>query len=37
MLFRGTIYSLKFLKGPSEKYLNSKVMTLNEPKSMFTF
>lgn len=31
-LFRGTIYSLKFLKGPSEKYLNSKVLALAEPK-----
>lgn len=32
MLYRGTVYSVKFLKGPSEKYLNSKMLTLPEPK-----
>jgi CTD small phosphatase-like protein 2 len=35
MLYRGTVYSVKFLKGPSEKYLNSKMLTLPEPKSNY--
>ncbi len=35
MLYRGTVYSIKFLKGPSEKYLNSKMLSLPEPKGTF--
>jgi CTD small phosphatase-like protein 2 len=35
MLYRGMVYSVKFLKGPSEKYLNSKMITLPEPKGTF--
>ena len=33
MAHRGATYSLKFLKGPSEKFLESKKMVLEEPKS----
>lgn len=31
MCFRGLTYSLKFLKGPSEKFIKSKEVVLNKP------